>query len=253
MAVTTIVPGVNGNVYRNAIQPVGEAIYLNFVNEAVALVAATPQSWFYDFDLDDNYAVTGLEAAKTITPIVRVSDVDSQSLLVYAWRLGAGTDAAATVTNIGQLCFTGLNTATTVGALSGIQTGQLGSRVHAGRINAGYDPGGAGTSIIGSLTAIGGTAAGAAAPTFVTNLFAAGNQADPMVRILATAPTAVGTVTKQRLRIAIVTVATLVAVPGTLYSASCFIKLDLARFNDNAPSDIITHSPTGTGTVSSIV
>jgi hypothetical protein len=249
MAVTTIVPGVNGNVYRNAIQPVGEVIYLNFVRETLTLVSGVSQTWFYDFDLDDNYAVTGLEAVKTITPIVRTSNADSQNLNVFLWRLGAGTDAATTQTQIGELCFSGGNPIVTIGANTTIMTGQVGSRVKAGRIDIGYDPGAAAAPILGPITTIGGDAANP--PTRLTNLFRSGIAADPMVRILAVAPTAVGTVTKQRLRIAISTIKT--GNVALTYSASCFVKVELARFNDNALSEIITHTPTGFGTVGTIV
>jgi hypothetical protein len=253
MAVSTIVEGTNGRVYRNAIKPVGEAILLNFVREAVTLTGAglnNSQNWYYDFEIDADYVVTGLEVTKTVASINTQDGIgDSQTLNVYVFRVGAGIDTAATATTIAQTSMTGF--AETAGitqntALGYSNTGQVGTRVFAGVPELSFTSGAAGAVILSSNTLVGTDAAVLNTdPTLVTNLFGGGVAADPLVSVAAVAPVAVGTTTKRRIRIAISTAKTTIVVARPL-SCSCFIKVELARFSDVINSEELT-SPVTTG------
>jgi hypothetical protein len=253
MAVTAIVEGTNGRVYRNAVKPIGEAILLNFIRENVTLAGntlANSQSWYYDFEIDADYVVTGLEVTKTVASLTQTNITDAQSLNVYVFRVGAGIDTAATATPIAQTCMSGLSP-TVAGANTYNNTGVLGTRVFAGVPEINFFQGVAVAAVISSNTTVGADAAALGTdPTLVTNLFGGGGAADPLVRVLAVAPTAVGTTTKQKIRITINTAKTNVLVAAS-YSCSCFIKVELARFSDVINSEELT-SPvtTGAGTAS---
>lgn len=233
MAVTAISNGVNGQLYRNAVRPVGEAICLNFVKESITLVQNATQSWFYDFEVDANYVVTGLEVTKTSRDLSIGADTTTgQRLSVIVWRVGAGTDAEATATNVAQATLS--NALGVAAELNG--TGNEGTRVFAGQKTLS-----AVAAANAAAVAIGGNAAADTDPSLVSNQYLAGSSTDPMVKILANG-TVVNNKSKQRIRIAIATVTTANA-NLTGNSASCFIKVDLARFSDIIQSEELT-SPT---------
>jgi hypothetical protein len=245
-----IVAGVNGNSYRNGAQAVGEGILLNFVRNAVVLADNVAQTWFFDFETDDNYVLTGLEVTKTVAGLTVTSQTVGQSLSAIAWRVGPGTDAAATATNAMQATLCG--TSGTAGATTYPNSSQLGRRVMAGVKDIAWLNGVAIAAILSDITEIGGSIATATSPlgagaARVTSEFIGGVAADPMVRVLSTTA-AVGTVTKQRIRLAISTIH--INGGGAINptcNCSCFVKIKLAKFSDVIPLAELVQPPVPTG------
>jgi hypothetical protein len=248
---TAIVAGVNGNSYRNGAQAVGEGILLNFVRNAVQMADNVAQTWFFDFETDDNYVITDLEVTKTVAALTVTAFDRAQLLSVYAWRVGPGTDAAATATNVMQATLSGVTTI--AGALTSPDSSQVGRRVFAGVLDKGWLDGIAGVCVLTGITELGGDAAAAAAPTAVTNEFAAGVAVDPLVRVLSTT-TAVGTVTKQRIRVAISSVYIDAAGPvNPISNCSCFVKIKLAKFSDVIQAVELIQPPIPTGSSTGVI
>lgn len=264
MAVTAITTGPTGTgaLYRNAVKPVGEGILLNFVkgNEALAAVGVGDlKTWIYDFEIDANYIVTSLEVTKTIASLPVTGNLGAVATAalgvteaVTVWRVGAGTDALATGTLIAQASMTSI--LSIAAAVVNVNSGTLGEKVIAGVVGASS---GTAAGAVLPLSAIGGVASqattlGAAAVTTsaLTNHFAAGVAADPLVKVAANG-TAVGTNTKQRIRVC-VSVQNYWAEAATV-NPSCFIQLGLCRFSDIIQSEELVTTPTQTGSVLDIV
>jgi hypothetical protein len=213
------------------ISNVEKEINLSIYSEALA--AST--TYNYDYEIDSNLVLTGLEVTKTIAVLGRqtgdnaATAINQQSIVVTVFGVPAGNDAAVTLTvanELGRAVMSGIAD-TNIGGTS--INFVVGRKSIAGTLSEL-------TAAASSGAAIGTAAAQAALFVAETHLLASTTISAPVDMehaasgVLSNATTAVGTTSKQRIRITVAGTLGTATTPATL-SMSCFIKATFTGFN----------------------